>query len=260
MSAYPSQLQQFVAGCWYRPASGDVHVVSDPATGALIGEVAFSGPDDLEAALAAAAAGFAASRCAASESRAQMLDVAACLLRDRPELIATLATTEQGKPIAESRGEVSYAARLAECYAGEALRIYGRVLAITPDRRSLVAKEPVGPVYLPTVLVEMRDAADIMSEESFGWVAAIRSFAAIEEVIHEANRLPFGLAAYCFTNDLRTATMLGNLLEAGMACINDLVASHLHAPFGGVKETGHGSEDGPEGSDAFLTTKAIHQC
>jgi len=78
-------------------------------------------------------------------ARAAILFKAANLLRERTEAIATAATLEQGKPLAESRAEASYVASLVEFYAGEAVRIYGRVLTRPPGARSLVLKEPVGP-------------------------------------------------------------------------------------------------------------------
>ena len=86
-----------------------------------------------------------------------------------------------------------------------------------------------------------------------------RSFTTLDEAIGEANRLPFGLAAFAFTNDLRTANLVGDAIEAGMVGINSFAISVADAPFGGVKESGFGSEGGPEGLDSYMVTKAIHQ-
>jgi succinate-semialdehyde dehydrogenase/glutarate-semialdehyde dehydrogenase len=72
-----------------------------------------------------------------------------------------------------------------------------------------------------------------------------------------ANRLPYGLAAYAFTNSNKRAMLIGDALEAGMVAINADRVAASDAPFGGVKESGHGAEEGPEGLEACLVTKAI---
>jgi len=113
--------------------------------------------------------------------------------------------------------------------------------------------------YAPTVLADVPLAARAMNEEPFGPLALVRPFATLDEAVAEANRLPFGLAAYVFTENARRANILGDALEAGMIGINMMAMSAVDAPFGGVKESGHGSEDGPEGMAAFMVTKAIHQ-
>ena len=111
----------------------------------------------------------------------------------------------------------------------------------------------------PTVLSHVPLDANIMNEEPFGPVAVMRPFDTLEEAIEQANRLPLGLAAYAFTESLRTANIVGDKIEAGMVAINNLTVSPGDAPFGGVKESGHGSEDGPDGLKAYMVTKAIHQ-
>jgi succinate-semialdehyde dehydrogenase/glutarate-semialdehyde dehydrogenase len=98
-----------------------------------------------------------------------------------------------------------------------------------------------------------------MNEEPFGPLALMQPFQSLAEAIEQANRLPFGLAAYCFTSDLRRATELSSAIEAGMIGINGMAMSAVDAPFGGVKDSGYGSEDGPEGLEAFTVTKAVHQ-
>jgi succinate-semialdehyde dehydrogenase/glutarate-semialdehyde dehydrogenase len=113
--------------------------------------------------------------------------------------------------------------------------------------------------YAPTVLADVPQAARAMNEEPFGPLALVRPFATLDEAVAEANRLPFGLAAYVFTENARRAHLLGDALESGMVGINMMAMSAVDAPFGGVKESGHGSEDGPEGMAAFMVTKAIHQ-
>ncbi|MEO1044214.1 MAG: NAD-dependent succinate-semialdehyde dehydrogenase [Pseudomonadota bacterium] len=113
--------------------------------------------------------------------------------------------------------------------------------------------------YQPTVLTNVPTEAMIMNEEPFGPVAAMQPFATLDEAIEQANRLPLGLAAYAFTTHLRTANLVGDAIESGMVAINNLTVSPGDAPFGGVKHSGHGSEDGPDGLKAYMVTKAIHQ-
>ena len=113
--------------------------------------------------------------------------------------------------------------------------------------------------YRPTVLSDVPIEADIMNQEPFGPVALIRPFASFDDAIENANRLPFGLAAYVHTENGRTANMAGDLIEAGMVGINTAAISMPDMPFGGVKDSGFGSEGGPEGLESYYVTKAIHQ-
>jgi succinate-semialdehyde dehydrogenase/glutarate-semialdehyde dehydrogenase len=98
-----------------------------------------------------------------------------------------------------------------------------------------------------------------MTTEPFGPVAVSRPFETMDEAIAQANRVPFGLAAFAFTNNLKTANLVGDAIEAGMVGINSFAISVADAPFGGVKQSGFGSEGGPEGLDSYMVTKAIHQ-
>ena len=116
-----------------------------------------------------------------------------------------------------------------------------------------------GYFFAPTVLANVPDTARIMNEEPFGPVAVTSSFATFDEVIARANRLPFGLAAYAFTRSTRIAADLGDALEAGMVGINNPFINMPETPFGGVKQSGYGSEGGTEGMDAYLVTKTISQ-
>ncbi|MDB5716633.1 MAG: NAD-dependent succinate-semialdehyde dehydrogenase [Sphingomonas bacterium] len=113
--------------------------------------------------------------------------------------------------------------------------------------------------FRPTVLADVPLEARIMNEEPFGPVALMRPFKTFDEAIQQANRLPYGLAAYCFTENGRRALLLGDAIESGMVGINTVGIGGADSPFGGVKDSGHGSEDGPEGLEACLVTKAIHQ-
>jgi succinate-semialdehyde dehydrogenase/glutarate-semialdehyde dehydrogenase len=111
--------------------------------------------------------------------------------------------------------------------------------------------------YEPTVLAEVPETSRIMNDEPFGPVAVLRPFREFDEVIAAANRLPYGLAAYAFTNQSRRVNLLGEQVESGMLGINSFTIAMPEAPFGGVKESGHGSEEGIEGLDACLVTKFI---
>jgi succinate-semialdehyde dehydrogenase / glutarate-semialdehyde dehydrogenase len=101
--------------------------------------------------------------------------------------------------------------------------------------------------------------ADIMTTEPFGPVAVSRPFDTIEDALVQANRVDFGLAAFAFSNNVHTVNAVGDGLEAGMVGINSFAISSADAPFGGVKQSGFGSEGGIEGLESYLVTKAIHQ-
>ncbi|WP_207536808.1 NAD-dependent succinate-semialdehyde dehydrogenase [Sabulicella rubraurantiaca] len=111
--------------------------------------------------------------------------------------------------------------------------------------------------FRPTVLSDVPMNARMMTEEPFGPVALINRFSSEEEAFSEANRLPFGLAAYAFTRDSDRAIRLQERVESGLLGINTFGISVAETPFGGVKESGHGSEGGPEGLEAYLTTKFV---
>ncbi len=118
-----------------------------------------------------------------------------------------------------------------------------------------------GPGYFwePTVLSEVSNEARIMNDEPFGPIAIINPFSDFDSVIKQANRLPYGLAAYAFTRSNRTVNLLGEQLEAGLIGINSYLISVRDSPFGGVKESGHGSEEGMEGLEACLVTKFVSE-
>ena len=475
MTDYAAELGLFIDGAWASGQGREASAVVDPATGDTIAEVTHATPADLDAALAAADAAFKPWARTSPDERAVILHKAAALLRERADAIGRIMTQEQGKPIAESKGEVAGSAQMLDWYAEEAKRLYGRVLVRPTGQRSLVIRQPVGvaalftpwnfPLYLlakkvaaalasgctaiakppeetpgstaalaqaladaglpkgvfqivhgvpdtvsrhliaspiikkvsftgsvpvgrhlmalageglkrvtmelgghapvlifddcdlektldmvvpqkfrnagqvcvsptrfyvqrgiydaflkgftartaavktgsgldadtkmgplangrrpdaidalvsdartkgarvlaggergdggfffqPTLLADVPDEARIMSEEPFGPVAVTRAFDTFDEVIAQANRLPFGLASFAFTENGRRANLLGDALESGMVGINTFNISMADAPFGGIKDSGFGSEGGTEGMDAYLNTKAIHQ-
>jgi succinate-semialdehyde dehydrogenase/glutarate-semialdehyde dehydrogenase len=112
--------------------------------------------------------------------------------------------------------------------------------------------------FEPTVLADMPLTARAMNEEPFGPIALIHPFSTDQEAIAEANRLPYGLGAFCFTENGRRQNRLADELEAGMVAINTVRLLWGDAPFGGTKDSGFGSEDGPEGVAAHLFTKSVH--
>ena len=471
---YP-KLRMYIDGEWLDAGGRDIHRVVNPATGATLGELPLAGAGDLDRALDAAQRGFVRWRNTPPAARGRVLIDAAGLLRRRADRIARNATREEGKVLSEAMTELEAAADLLEYYGQEARRIYGRVLPRPSGTRSLVVKEPVGPVaafapwnfpihnparklgsplaagcsvilkpaeeapasaiavvealveagcpgdvvqlvfgipdqvsrhllaspiirklsftgstevgkhlvrlasatmkrttmelgghapaivfddcdldrtvetlaaaklrnagqvcvsptrfyvqegiydrfvtalaarmgaaqlgdglipamgmgpmanarrpaamaaliddaiargarlltggepgdsagffWRPTVLSHVGAEARIMREEPFGPVAVAAPFATLDEAVQCGNRLPFGLAAFAFTENGRRANLIADALEAGMIGINTTRIAAADAPFGGVKESGHGSEDGPEGVDACLVTKAIH--
>ena len=472
---YDAELKLFINGSWRTGEGRDAHAVLNPATGDAIAELPLASAADLDEALDASAKGFAAWRATDVETRGAILHKAAALIRERTEAIALLLTTEQGKPLAEARGEVASSAALFDYYAEEAKRAYGRVLVRPTGQRSMVIKQPVGPTatftpwnfpvylmakklaaalaagcsviakppeetpgctsalmrclsdagvpanvaqlvygvpdlvsrhliaspvirkvsftgsipvgkhlmrlaadgvkritmelgghapvlifddcdlektldmvvpqkfrnagqvcvsptrfyvqrgiydrfvegfaartqhvvvgngldaatkmgplansrrpdaidalvedarakgarvlaggargnqgffYQPTVLADVPLEANVMSNEPFGPVALMRPFDSFDEAIDQANRLPYGLAAFAFTENGRQANLLGDAVESGMVGINTFAISVPDAPFGGIKDSGFGSEGGPEGLDSYLVTKAIHQ-
>ncbi len=116
-----------------------------------------------------------------------------------------------------------------------------------------------GYFFEPTVLSDVPANARIMNEEPFGPVAPIAAFANFDDVVAEANRLPFGLAAYAYTRSLKTASAIGAAFESGMVSINHMGLALPEVPFGGVKDSGYGSEGGSEAIEAYLNTKFITQ-
>lgn len=472
---YPA-LKLHIDGQWLDAGARRTHRVVNPATGETLGELPLADVADLDRALAASEAGFRQWKHSTGAERAKVLSGAARLLRQRVDQIAVNATREEGKTLPETRIEVHVVANLFDFYAGEAQRLYGRVLVRPAGQRSMVMKVPVGPVaafapwnfpignpgrklgapiaagcsvilkpaeetpasamailqslldaglppgvaqlvfgipdevsrhllasriprkvsftgstavgkhlmrlaadtmkvttmelgghapviifddadldraveilatakfrnagqvcvsptrfyvqdaihdrfvttlservgrisvgngleasnvmgpmansrrpdaveamvddalrhgartmtggerldqagffFQPTVLADVPVEARIMNEEPFGPVIVTARFSTFDEVVEQANRLPFGLAAFAFTENGRQANLIADALESGMVGINTTMIAAADSPFQGVKESGHGSEDGLEGVSACLVTKAIHQ-
>ncbi len=473
--SYPDT-QLFIQGQWRDAQAGETLAVFNPATGKEIGRVAHARQADLDLALEAAQKGFETWRDTPAIERAKVMRAAAALMRERAPAIARLLTQEQGKPLAEAKGEAMAAADILEWFADEGLRVYGRIV---PSRgnlamRQMVLKDPVGPVaaftpwnfpinqvvrklaaalatgcsmivkapeetpaapaelvrafadaglpagvlglvygtpseissYLiahpvirkitftgstpvgkqlaamagqhmkrvtmelgghapvivaedadvalavktaggakfrnagqvcisptrflvhesiakefsaalvkhaaglavgdgttegtqmgplanprrvtamaeftkdavargatlatggermgdegnfwrPTILTDVPLDARVFNDEPFGPMAAVRSFNTLDEAIAEANRLPYGLAGYAFTRSLKNADLLARRVDVGMLWVNMPAMPSAEMPFGGVKDSGYGSEGGPEAMEAYLNSRAV---
>lgn len=114
-----------------------------------------------------------------------------------------------------------------------------------------------GYFFEPTVLTNVPVTALAMVDEPFGPIAIINPFDDIDEAIKEANRLPYGLSAYAYTRSLTSANKLFNGIESGAISINHHSVALPEHPFGGVKDSGYGTEGGPGALDAFMTTKFV---
>jgi acyl-CoA reductase-like NAD-dependent aldehyde dehydrogenase len=126
----------------------------------------------------------------------------------------------------------------ARCVAGTA-----------PDGGSFIA---------PTLLADVPSHAPVLTEEPFGPVACAMPFDTLDEAIARANANPYGLAGYLFTDSAKAILAVSERLEVGSLAINGMGVSVPEAPFGGVKDSGYGSESGIEGMEAFLDTKFTH--
>lgn len=467
-----------IGGAWLAwRTEGKSQDVFNPATGAVIGQVPLAERSDLDLALEGAQRSFAEWRRVPPSERAQILRRAAALMRERAARIAELMTMEQGKPIAEARGEVFFSAEHVDWAAEEGKRLYGRIVAArTPATRQFVVREPIGPVagfapwnfpvlqaakkvagalaagctiiikcpeetpatsmetircfqdagipagalnlvfgipaeisghlisspiirkvsftgsvpvgkqlaalagqhmkrctmelgghaplivfddvdpaetaqasaalkfrnagqtcispsrifvqeanyasfvaaftkaatglkigngsepgvemgplaaarrvetsealvedavrrgatlrtggkrignsgfyFEATVLTDVPEDSRLMQEEPFGPIAPIFPFRNLDEVVTRANALPYGLAGYVFTASHARAAAIGEALEVGLLSINGAPIAFPETPFGGVKESGYGSEGGIEGLEAFTITKLISE-
>jgi len=127
--------------------------------------------------------------------------------------------------------------------------MYGKIMSMSDD---------VLPLYFE-VLTDVPLEARIMNEEPFGPVAAIRPFDTFDSVVKEANRLDYGLAAYAYTKSAKTAAAIGSAIESGMVSINHHGLALPEVPFGGVKDSGYGSEGGADALESYLNFKFITQ-
>jgi succinate-semialdehyde dehydrogenase/glutarate-semialdehyde dehydrogenase len=116
-----------------------------------------------------------------------------------------------------------------------------------------------GNFFEPTVVTELPNDAKSMNEEPFGPMAIINPFKTFDDAVKEANRLPFGLAAYAWTKSAKTANAIASSVETGMISINHVGLGIPEVPFGGVKDSGYGSEGGSEAIEPYLNPKFVTQ-
>ncbi len=168
MTTYP-QLQLHVNGEWLSAAGRETLPVLNPATEEVLGQLPVASADDMAQAIASAARGHEVWSAMSAYDRSKILWRASALLRERAERIATLMTLEQGKPLAESKGEVAGLCDIIEWDAEEGRRSYGRIIpARIPEQRQLVVKEPIGPVAVLTpwnypALIPVRKISSVLA-------------------------------------------------------------------------------------------------
>jgi succinate-semialdehyde dehydrogenase/glutarate-semialdehyde dehydrogenase len=114
-----------------------------------------------------------------------------------------------------------------------------------------------GNFFAPTVLTEVPLTAKVFNDEPFGPMAAVRGFDTLDEAIAESNRLPYGLAGYAYSQSIKTIHQLSQRVEVGMLWVNQPAMPVPEMPFGGVKDSGYGSEGGPEALEAYIVTKTV---
>jgi succinate-semialdehyde dehydrogenase / glutarate-semialdehyde dehydrogenase len=116
-----------------------------------------------------------------------------------------------------------------------------------------------GYFFAPTVLTDVPLSARVVNDEPFGPIAVMSPFSKYDDAIGEANRLPYGLAAYAYTKSAKTMADVSRDIESGMVSINHHGLALPELPFGGVKDSGYGSEGGAEAIEAYLNPKLVTQ-
>ncbi len=114
-----------------------------------------------------------------------------------------------------------------------------------------------GNFFEPTVVAELPNDARAMNEEPFGPLAIINPFRSFDDAVKEANRLPYGLAAYAWTQSARTANAIAAAVDSGLVSLNHVGPAAPEVPIGGIKDSGYGSEGGAEGLEQYLNTKLV---
>lgn len=186
----PALLRQanYIDGRWVPSDSGATVAVRNPATGDVVGEVPAMGAEETRRAIDAAARAFPAWRAALASERSAILRTLYALMLEHLEDLAVIMTAEQGKPIAESRGEIRYAASFIEWFAEEGKRVYGDTIPQNErGRRIIVLKEPVG--VFAAITPWNFPAAMIARKAAPGWAAGCTG------VIRPATQTPFSALA-----------------------------------------------------------------
>ncbi|MBC9728552.1 aldehyde dehydrogenase family protein [Streptomyces sp. TRM68367] len=280
----PKQLH--IAGTWQDAESGRTLPVDNPATGEELCPVADATPADGLRAAETAVAAQPAWAATPPRERSEILRRAYEIIISRTEELALLMTLEMGKPLAEARGEVAYAAEFFRWFSEEAVRVDGG-MALAPDGRNriVVTRQPVGPCLLitpwnfplamgtrkigpavaagctmvlkpaPQTPLSTLALASILAEA--GLPDGVLTFEDEDEVVAAANDTDWGLVGYVFTRGLDRALRVSERMETGMVGLNTGLVSNPAAPFGGVKQSGLGREGGRVGMDGFLEHKYL---
>jgi acyl-CoA reductase-like NAD-dependent aldehyde dehydrogenase len=154
------------------------------------------------------------------------------------------SSTQMG-PVASTRRQSAVRDLIERSVAMGARSVTG----LAPEQGSFVA---------PTLLADVPLNAPVLTEEPFGPVASAMPYETLEQALGMANNNPYGLAGYLFTDSAKTILSVSERLEVGSLAINGMGVSVPEAPFGGVKDSGYGSESGIEVMEAFLDTKFTH--
>jgi succinate-semialdehyde dehydrogenase/glutarate-semialdehyde dehydrogenase len=177
----------------------------------------------------------------------------------RGEFAAAMAKYAQGLKVGDGLAEGTQMGPLANPRRLTAMAEITKD-AVEKGAKVLTGGERIGDAgnfWQPTILDEVPLQAKVFNDEPFGPMAAIRPFGKLEDAIAEANRLPYGLAGYAFTKSLKNADLLSRRVEVGMLWINMPAMPSAEMPFGGVKDSGYGSEGGPEAVEAYLNARAV---
>jgi succinate-semialdehyde dehydrogenase/glutarate-semialdehyde dehydrogenase len=213
--------------------------------------------DDADIALAVKAAGGAKFRNAGQVC----ISPTRFLVHDsvKEEFAHALAAYAQGIKVADGLAEGTQMGPLANPRRLAAMTAFHED-AVAKGARVLAGGARMGEAgnfWAPTVLADVPLEARIFNDEPFGPVAAVRGFTRLEHAIAEANRLSYGLAGYAFTRSLKNADLLARRVEVGMLWVNMPAMPSAEMPFGGIKDSGYGSEGGPEALEAYLTARAV---
>jgi succinate-semialdehyde dehydrogenase/glutarate-semialdehyde dehydrogenase len=177
----------------------------------------------------------------------------------RNEFAAALVKHAQGLKVGDGAAEGTQMGPLANPRRLKAMADFTRD-AVERGAKVLAGGERIGEAgnfFQPTILADVPQDARVFNDEPFGPMAAIRSFDTLDEAIAEANRLPYGLAGYAFTRSLKNADLLARRVEVGMLWINMPAMPSAEMPFGGIKDSGYGSEGGPEALEAYLNVRSV---
>jgi len=177
----------------------------------------------------------------------------------KKDFAEALATHAQGLTVGDGLAEGTQMGPLANPRRLAAMAEFHQD-AVSKGAQVLAGGKRIGDVgnfWAPTVLLDVPLEAKVFNDEPFGPVAGIRGFSKLEDAIAEANRLSLGLAGYAFTRSLKNADLLSRKVEVGMLWINMPAMPSAEMPFGGIKDSGYGSEGGPEALDAYLNARSI---